>query len=233
LCSFELDTSADYARAAAAHAARIGLTCGAPGHIVTRVTISDVTNSGFLARFESGIARVHALHPDMPRDAVVRVRLLYHTLRILSEGLETFFSSQGISSVGWSVLMMTYASPGQRVNPSTLSDSLGQSRTHMTRATDELVAKGYLARTVAADDRRRIDLQLTPQGRRFIGQVLPRAWAQYSSCLEVFSDAEARTFERLLRKLLAHLNAGTQGASIAAGARVPEGAAAARKGQKA
>jgi MarR family transcriptional repressor of emrRAB len=168
------------------------------------VTISDVTREQFFGRFETGVARVQALHPAMPRDPVVRVRLLYHTLRLLSDRLDAFFAEQGVSTVGWGVLMMTYALPEQ-VNPSSLSEALGQSRTHMTRATDELVAKGWLQRTVAEDDRRRIDLRITAEGRKFIARVLPQAWAEYARCLDVFSETEARTLERLLRKLLGHL----------------------------
>jgi len=144
----------------------------------------------------------------MPRDAVVRVRLLYHTLRILFDQLEAFFAEQGVSTAARGVLMMTYAMPESRVNPSSLSESLGQSRTHMTRVADELVAKGYMARATGADDRRRIDLQLTTEGRRFIARVLPRAWHEYIRCLGVFDTAEAQTLERLLRKLLTHLTSG-------------------------
>lgn len=172
------------------------------------MTIADVTNNAFFARFEASIDRVHRLHPEMPRDAVVRVRLLYHTLRTLFDQLETFFAEQGVSTAAWGVLMMTYAMPEGRVNPSSLSESLGQSRTHMTRVADELVAKGYMARATGADDRRRIDLQLTAEGRRFITRVLPRAWREYKRCLGVFDAAEAQTFERLLRKLLGHLTSG-------------------------
>lgn len=197
------------------------------------MTISAVTTDPFFARFELGIQRVHALHPAMPRDAVVRVRLLYHTLRLLSDRLDQFFASQGVSAVGWGVLMMTYALPEAPVNPSVLSEQLGHSRTHMTRATDELVAKGYLVRAVAEDDRRRIDLRLTPEGRRFIARVLPQAWAEYARCLEVFSDAEARTLERLLRKLLDHLIATRNPTATNDGAEIAAQGPGVRKGRKA
>lgn len=197
------------------------------------MTISPVTNDALFSRFESGVERVRALHPTMPRDAVVRVRLLYHTLRMLSDRLEVFFAAQGVSASAWGVLMMTYAVPQAQVNPSSLADSLGQSRTHMTRAADELVSKGYLARTVAADDRRRIDLQLTPEGRRFIARVLPRAWAEYARCLDVFSASEARTLERLLRKLLSHLSRGAVADASNDQTQAPARRSPARKGRKA
>jgi hypothetical protein len=74
------------------------------------VTIPHVTTEPFFARFETGVARVQALHPAMPRDPVVRVRLrlLYHTLRLLSDpvvlaaalGYGAYWLAYGRSHVG-------------------------------------------------------------------------------------------------------------------------------------
>jgi len=158
-----------------------------------------------LARFERGVDAIRARHPEMPLARVVRIRLAYHVLRQLVDHLERFFGAQGVSTSAWGMLMMLYSTPEGRVNPSTLSDSLVQSRTHMTRVADELVAKGYVERVASASDRRRIELSLTREGRKFIQRVMPLAWEDYGVCLEIFTASEAETFERLLRKLSGHL----------------------------
>jgi MarR family transcriptional repressor of emrRAB len=158
-----------------------------------------------LSRFERGIDAIQARHPEMPRARVVRIRLVYHVLRQLVDHLEHFFGEQGISASAWGMLMMLYSTPEGRVNPSTLSDSLVQSRTHMTRVADELVAKGLVERVPSASDRRRIELSLTREGRRFIQRVMPLAWQDYGACLEILTPSEADVFERLLRKLSSHL----------------------------
>jgi len=158
-----------------------------------------------LARFERGVDAIRARHPEMPLARVVRIRLAYHVLRQLVDHLERFFGAQGVSTSAWGMLMMLYSTPEGRVNPSTLSDSLVQSRTHMTRVADELVAKGYVERVASASDRRRIELSLTRDGRKFIQRVMPLAWQDYGVCLEVFTPSEAETFEHLLRKLSGHL----------------------------
>jgi MarR family transcriptional repressor of emrRAB len=155
--------------------------------------------------FEQRIDAIRGAHPDMPRTAVVRVRLMHHVLRLLADDLEHFFGAQGISSSAWSALMMIYSAPQARANPSALSADLVQSRTHMTRVADELVSKGLVLREANAADRRRIDLVLSQRGRAFIDRVSPRAWKHYEHLLSVFDAGEARTLERLLRKLQPHL----------------------------
>jgi len=158
-----------------------------------------------LSRFERGVDAIQGRHPEMPRATVVRIRLVYHVLRQLLDHLEHFFDEQGISASAWGMLMMLYSTPKGRVNPSTLSDSLVQSRTHMTRVADELVAKGLVERVPSVSDRRRIELSLTREGRGFIQRVMPLAWQDYGGCLEAFTPSEAELFERLLRKLSVHL----------------------------
>jgi len=157
------------------------------------------------ARFERGVDAIQGRHPEMPRATVVRIRLVYHVLRQLVDHLDRFFDGQGISASAWGMLMMLYSTPKGRVNPSTLSDSLVQSRTHMTRVADELVTKGLVERVASVSDRRRIELSLTREGRSFIQRVMPVAWQEYGECLEPLTRPEAEAFERSLRKLSARL----------------------------
>jgi len=160
----------------------------------------SVTRPPFEA-YEQRIDAIRARHPQMPRTTVVRMRLLYHVLRLLADDLEHFFSRQGVSASGWAALMMLYSSPQARANPSLLSADLVQSRTHMTRIADELTGKGLVRREANLADRRRVDLVLTARGSRFIERTLPKSWRHYEELLGIFDDAEAGTLERLLRRL--------------------------------
>ncbi len=158
------------------------------------------------AAYEARIDAIRAVHPQMPRTTVVRLRLLHNVLRLLADELEQFFAGHGVSASGWSALMMIYSAPEMRANPSLLSAELVQSRTHMTRIADELVGKRLVRREPNAGDRRRVDLVLTRRGRAFIERLLPGAWVHYGELLEVFDVPEATTLERLMRKLHAHLS---------------------------
>ena len=158
------------------------------------------------AAYEARIDAIRAVHPQMPRTTVVRLRLLHNVLRLLADELEQFFAGHGVSASGWSALMMIYSAPEMRANPSLLSAELVQSRTHMTRIADELVGKRLVKREPNTADRRRVDLVLTPRGRTFIERLLPGAWAHYGELLDVFDVPEAKMLERLMRKLHSHLS---------------------------
>lgn len=157
------------------------------------------------AAYERRIDAIRARHPQMPRTTVVRMRLLHQVLRLLADDLEQFFSGHGVSASGWAALMMLYSAPQARANPSLLSADLVQSRTHMTRIADELAGKGLVRREANASDRRRVDLVLTPRGRRFIQRTLPMSWRHYEQVLGAFGETEAGTLERLMRKLYGRL----------------------------
>ena len=159
------------------------------------------------SRFEFGIDRIARLHPDMPRDTVMLIRVAYRAVLSLDARLEAHFERHGLNQSSWLALMMLYASPEQRVTPSELSDFLTQSRTHMTRVADDLLAKGLIHRRPCADDRRRIDLTLTAAGLRLIGELLPLTWVEYESALGALSGRERKQAATLLRRWLDHLEA--------------------------
>ncbi|HRD67229.1 MAG TPA: MarR family transcriptional regulator [Candidatus Competibacter sp.] len=157
------------------------------------------------SHFEHCIDVVRAQHPDMPRQPVVLMRLAHHVFRALHERLDRFFATHDLSTSAWAVLMMIYSSPNRAITPSEISAAVVQSRTHMTRVADDLVAAGLIERSHDAVDRRRIELRLTEQGAERIKQVLPLAWAEYQTTLAIFSADETAVLETLLRRWLGHL----------------------------
>lgn len=159
------------------------------------------------ARVEARIAELAACDPRMPVAPLVRTRLMLHTLRAFDSRLDAYFAAQGLSTAGWMTLMMLRYAPEGELNPSWLSESLNQTRTAMTRLADELVERQWVSRRPATDDRRRIALTLTARGRALIERLQPRVWQTYGDLLGGLDEAEQQQFDRLLRKLLAHLSA--------------------------
>lgn len=157
------------------------------------------------SHFEHCIDVVRAQHPDMPRQPVVLMRLTHHVFRALHERLDRFFATHELSTSAWAVLMMIYSSPNRAITPSEISTAVVQSRTHMTRVADDLVAAGLIERSHDAVDRRRVELRLTEQGVERIKQMLPLAWAEYQTALAIFSVDEMAALETLLRRWLDHL----------------------------
>lgn len=120
---------------------------------------------------------------------------------LLSNTLEQF----GLSAPGYISMTMINSAPGQMANPSDMSLCTGETRANMTRICDDLVAKGWLQRVTNPNDRRRVDMSLTPEGLALLKQVIPIARAKNREVFEVFNDDERATLERLLLKLLGSL----------------------------
>jgi DNA-binding MarR family transcriptional regulator len=75
-------------------------------------------------------------------------------------------------------------------------------RTTLTRAVDQLVARGLIARTTPPNDRRKVSLSLTDAGEALYAQVVPALIAFNADNLGGLSDAKQREVSRALRTIL-------------------------------
>jgi len=76
--------------------------------------------------------------------------------------------------------------------------------------------RGLLARARRNEDRRKIELDLTPQGRESIERLIPLAVAKLNVALGDFSAAEFAEFVRLLVKLNTTMQAAVEPAAVPA-----------------
>jgi DNA-binding MarR family transcriptional regulator len=75
----------------------------------------------------------------------------------------------------------------------------------LTRLLDQLEERGYVERQRSTTDRRVVQLQLTPAGRRKMTELLPLVVDRLNTALADFSKAEFDQLMRLLNKLIATL----------------------------
>lgn len=73
---------------------------------------------------------------------------------------------------------------------------------HPSRLVDRLVAAGLVERRAAQDDRRRIELSLTPAGRRLAKKVADTRRALFDAGRGNLDDRELKAALRLFRELL-------------------------------
>jgi len=155
--------------------------------------------------FESRLASLGERHHDMPRTAVSLVRLVIFLQRRIESRLAEVLEAHGLNHSAWSLLMMIYSDPRRALNPSLASDSLGQSRAHMTRMTDELAARDWVCRVQNADDRRAVEICLTAAGESAVQAILPVMWQTYERLVDGFPPGEAESLSRMLRGWLCDL----------------------------
>lgn len=99
-------------------------------------------------------------------------------------------------------LMYLFASDTGPVYPNELSIYLGQTPANVTRIANLLVRRGLVARAHSTEDRRRIELKITPAGRRFAFELLPRFFPPLRETFACFSVAEKHELQGLLRRLV-------------------------------
>ncbi|MBR0565961.1 MarR family transcriptional regulator [Azoarcus sp. L1K30] len=155
--------------------------------------------------FESRMAGMQGRYPEMPARAVTMVRFVFFLQRRLEERLASVLEARGLSHSAWSLMIMIHSDPAQSISPSAASDALRQSRPHMTRIADDLVARGWIERVQDPIDRRAVVLRLTAAGSAALKDMLPIMWAEYESLVSGFPDEDAQHLCGLLRDWLADL----------------------------
>ena len=99
----------------------------------------------------------------------------------------------------------TLSQRGEPVRVSDVSDALDLPRPGVTRTVKEMEAKGYLAKTASAEDRRVTLLKLTEAGQQLYAQYDTEYFRALLPALAGVSDADAactiRTIETLYRVL--------------------------------
>jgi DNA-binding MarR family transcriptional regulator len=187
------------------------------------------TTKNLVQRLEDGIASVRKVHPQLPVEVVRVVRLTDLLSRVMFARLDAFFADYGLTDTSWLFLTSVYTAPGGVRSPSEVGRVLAQSKPHMTRLADGLLAKGLIRRARSEEDRRRVMLAVTAKGRRMVERLLPQVWAQHQQIAKGLSGSDLAQLATLLAKWLSHLDS----AATRTTAATQSGTAAARSRQRA
>lgn len=151
---------------------------------------------------ETGVSQVAHRMPALPLREVMLVRLLH----LAAEGLTAQFlhvlKPHGLNESDFRVLMQLYSSPSGSAWPSELCVFVVQTPTNMTRIADALVERKLVTRTPGEKDRRRIELRITPAGRRFVSRLLPKLFPLLTASFSTLDEREKRTLEKLLKRVI-------------------------------
>lgn len=89
--------------------------------------------------------------------------------------------------------------------PAELADAAGVTRATMTGLIDTLERDGFVKREPDPDDRRMMSVLLTAKGDRFLNEFLPGHFKVIADVMSPLSEAERKSFVRLLTKVQAHI----------------------------
>ena len=127
---------------------------------------------------------------------------------LLQEGIDEELGRHGLTGPEFDVLA-TLRRTGEpyRLTPTQLYRSMMVNSGTVTRRLDGLERRGLVRRLPADSDRRSIQVELTPAGKRLVDEAVSAHTANEDRLLATLSKQERRALERLLRKLLLSLEA--------------------------
>lgn len=156
---------------------------------------------------QEAVQRVADRLPGLPADDVTLLKMLNIAGTRLDDAEEAWLKPYQLSRSEFRTLMMLFSSPQQQTHPSELCQWAAQKPTNMTRIIDGLLKQGLVTRRASDQDRRRIILEVTPEGDRLVRELLPRLRPRLESLFRGFTPAEHRQFRLLTEKLLGNLDA--------------------------
>jgi DNA-binding MarR family transcriptional regulator len=138
--------------------------------------------------------------PEVQTDAVAIADALRPALLRISRELRREARAEGVSPEQVSLLVSIKYSPGVGVRELAARERV--SPPAMTKHVDRLERDGLVTRTPSTDDRRRVGLNLTYEGRRVLRRVRSRRTAWLASRLTELDEDERAAVEAAVAPLM-------------------------------
>jgi DNA-binding MarR family transcriptional regulator len=131
-------------------------------------------------------------------------KFLPYRLSVLSNRLsaaiaESYSRRYGLSIPEWRVIAVLALEPG--LSAAEVAERTAMDKVAVSRAVRRLLSTGRARREIAAGDRRRSMLELTPDGRRIYRRVTPALRRYEAELLAGLSATEQRQLDAILRRL--------------------------------
>lgn len=152
-------------------------------------------------RVDPDLGRAHPGADPLSTEVVIN---LLRTDSIVNAELTRLFRQHGLSTATFNVLMILdgAATP---LCPFEIGERLLVTRGTVTGLLDSLERQALIRRTAHPEDRRMLQIALTPKGKSLLKRVLPEHFPNEAAMMSVLSEREKQTLVRLLGKLQDHL----------------------------
>jgi DNA-binding MarR family transcriptional regulator len=137
--------------------------------------------------------------------------LVKRAYALMLDGLEPAFAASGFTYMQYVVLMQLRS--GAAMNVSDICRNFRHDSGALTRVIDQLAERGLVERERCSDDRRKVNLHLTPAGIATCERLIPLVVERLNVAVESFSRAELDELIRLLGKFITGIEASLAGAA--------------------
>ena len=133
----------------------------------------------------------------------VKSRTIIHMFLInnkISEQLTKALKPYDVSIQQFNVLRILRGQKDTPANLSTINERMINKMSNTTRLVDKLIQKGYVERSVCESNRRKVDITITPEGKKCLEQMDRVMKETEEGLLEDFSLQELDELNQLLNK---------------------------------
>jgi DNA-binding MarR family transcriptional regulator len=150
---------------------------------------------------DSNMREFTARFPNMNPSALKTCAQLMRTGSDMLGTFERVLGQIGLSQGRFLTLIVMNRTPSEAIYPSTLAEKLGVTRATMTGLLDGLHKDGLIARRIHPDDRRKVGVLLTDNGRRTLDKILPEYYRHFARLTTYLDEGERQTLISLLKKV--------------------------------
>ncbi|GLZ79384.1 MarR family transcriptional regulator [Actinorhabdospora filicis] len=149
------------------------------------------------------MAQWNVERPDLDPSPMGVIGRIQRASRLLEKGLSEYFAGFDLQLWEFDILGTL-----RRAGPQTAGTLTGAAMVTsgaITNRIDRLVARGYVTREVDPENRRSVVIDLTPEGRELVDEVVTGHVANEERLLGMLGDGEREMLAGGLRKLLVGL----------------------------
>lgn len=126
---------------------------------------------------------------------------LVYTQNVITEKFNEVLKPFDISSEQFNVLRILRGQKGCPANMSLIQDRMLARTSNTTRLVDKLLAKGLVTRKVCPDNRRKIEVLITPKGLDLLQEIDPKIEQHEQFFAGNLNAGELDTLNNLLEKI--------------------------------
>jgi DNA-binding MarR family transcriptional regulator len=158
---------------------------------------------GGLDRVEAYLSQWKRERPDLDHEPMGVIARLTRTGVFLANSIRDNLRGAGIEPWEFDVLAtLRCVGPPHTLSPKDLGATTMVGGATLTHRMDRMVDRGMVSRKVDPDNRRRLQITLTPAGKELIDSVIAGHIDNAGRFLDALTDSECKILSGLLRKIL-------------------------------
>lgn len=146
-----------------------------------------------------------ALHISAKLDLESKTAInLQYTSRILEEKFAGLLKEYDLTTPQFNVLRILRGQKGKPASLACIQDRMVDRNSNTTRLVDKLIKKDWVKRRVCPDNRRMVEIEITPEGLKVLEQLDPLTRELNAKNVAPLTQEELQILNTLLDKLKTH-----------------------------